>query len=55
MLETTKKDTLYPKTKKKPQQDSRRGAIMIKSNPIPPRWVTQKLENNDTTEVLPQE
>ena len=31
----------------------RRGTIMIKSNPIPVRWVTHNLENNYTTEVLP--
>lgn len=28
---------------------------MISSNPISPRWVTHKLENNYITEVLPQE
>ena len=50
-----KKDTLHPKTKKKPQRDGRRGAIMIKSNPIPAGWVTHKLENNYITEVLPWE
>ena len=33
-LEHTKKDTLHPKTKEKPQWDGRRGAITIKSNPI---------------------
>ena len=38
-----KKDTPHPKTKKKPQQDSRRGTIMIKSNPIPAGWVTTDL------------
>ena len=26
---------------------------MIKSNPIPARWATHKLENNNTNEVLP--
>ena len=31
----------------------KRGAIMIKSNPIPTRWVTHRLENNNTKEVLP--
>ena len=31
------------------------GAIMIKSNPIPAGWATQKLENNYTTEVFPLE
>ena len=37
MLEPTKKDTLYPKTKKKPPKDGRRSTITIKSNPIPTR------------------
>lgn len=41
----SKKGTVHPKTKKKPQQDSRRGTIMIKSNPYPPvgwpiNWTT---------------
>ena len=49
----TERDILYPKTKKKLQQDSRRDAITIKSNPVPSRWATQKLENNNTQEVLP--
>ena len=47
-----RKDTPCPDTKKKPQRDSRRGAIMIKSNPIPTEWVTHRLENNNTKEVL---
>ena len=50
---TKKKDTLRSKTKEKLQQDRRRGTIMIKSNPIPTRWETHKLENNITKEVLP--
>ena len=50
-----KKDTLHPKTKNKPQRDSRRGASAIKSKPIHARWATHKLENNYTTEVIPQE
>ena len=54
-LELTKKDTPHPKTKEKPQWDSRRGAITIKSNPITTGWVTHKLENNYTTEVHPLE
>ena len=45
MLEPTKKKNL--------QGDSRRGAITIKSNPIPVGWVTYKLENNNTKEVFP--
>ena len=53
MLELTKKKyTLYPKTKKL-QQDGRRDIHMMKSNPIPTWWVTCKLENNNTKEVLP--
>jgi len=46
------KDTAHPKTKKKLQQGGRRGAIMIKSNPIPTRWVTCRLKNNNTKEIL---
>ena len=34
--------------KEKLQQDSGRGAITIKSNPIPTKWVTYKLDNNNT-------
>ena len=30
----------------------RRNIIMIKSNPILARWVTHKLENNNTEEIL---
>jgi len=48
-----KKDTLQPKTQKKLQKDGRRGTIMIKSSPIPSRWVIHKLENNNPKEVLP--
>ena len=48
MVEPTKKDILHPK---KPQQESMRGIIMIKSNSKPPKWVTHKLENF-ITEVL---
>ena len=40
-LEHTKKGTPHPKTKEKPQRDGRRGAITIKSNPIPlGGWLT---------------
>ena len=53
MLKPTKKNMLHPKTKKKPQQDSRRGTITIKSNLIPAKRVIHKLENNNTKEVLP--
>ena len=35
-----------PMSKDKKPQDSRRGTITMKSNPIPARWVTHKLENN---------
>ena len=41
-----------PKTKEKPQLDGKSGTITIKSNPILARWVTHKLENNNTKEVL---
>ena len=48
-----KKDTPRPKTKKQPQWDGRRGTITINSNPIPPYgWVTHRLENSNTKEVL---
>ena len=47
-----KKDMAHPKRKKKPQWDGRKGTIMIKSNPIPTSWMTLKLENNNTKEVL---
>ena len=47
-----KKDILHPRTKEKPPQDSRRGTITIKSNSIPVRWATLKLENNNAKEVL---
>ena len=55
MPEPTKKGNLHPKTNKKLQQDGRRGVITIKSNPIHTGWATHKLEDNYTTEVLPQE
>ena len=48
-----KTDTPHPKTKKKPQQDCRKGTIMIKSKSIPARWMTYKLEYNNTKEALP--
>ena len=47
-----KKDTPHSKTKKKLKSDGRKGVIMIKSNPIPATWMTQKLENNNIKEVL---
>ena len=48
-----KKDTLHPKTKRKPQREGRSGAIMINSNPIllrglPTNWkaiMPQKLSH----------
>ena len=52
MLEPTKKDTPYPKTKKKLYWGGRRGAVRIKSNPIPAGWVSHKLENSNIKEVL---
>ena len=48
-----KKDTSGSNTKEKLQQDGRRGAITIKSNLIPARWVIHKLKKNNTKEVLP--
>ena len=48
-----KNDTPHPKTKKKPQQDSRRSTVRIKSNPITTRWVIHRQENNNTEKVLP--
>ena len=42
-----KKATPSRKTKKL-QQDVRRGTTTIKSNPIPTKWVTYKLDNNNT-------
>ena len=47
-----KKDNPHPRTNEKLQQNSRRGTITIKSNAIPARWATQKLEDNKTKEVL---
>ena len=45
-----KKRYSCPKTKEK-LQDSRRGAITIKSNPIPGGWATHRLEKINTKEV----
>ena len=50
-----KKATLHPKTKRRPQWDSRRGTIMINSNLVSTRWATHKLENNYTRDIIPQE
>ena len=44
-----KKDSPCPKTKKQLQRNGRRGAIMIKSNPIHIRQVTHKLYSNTKT------
>ena len=52
-LELAKKDTPHPKTKEKPQWDSRKGAITKKSYLITAGWVTHKLENTYTTEDHP--
>ena len=46
----TKKNTLYTKIKKKPQ-DCRRDTC-VKSNLISTRWMIHKLKNSYTTEVL---
>ena len=48
-----KKDIPHPKTNTKPQPDDRKGAIMIKSNPMPAGWMTHKLENNKAKELIP--
>ena len=45
------KEIPRPKTKKL-QQVGRRDAITIKLNLIPARWVTHRLENNNTKKVL---
>ena len=47
-----KKDTPHPKAKKKLQWDSKQCEITIKSNPLPTRQVTHRLENNKIKEVL---
>ena len=44
---TPKKDSPCPKTKKKLQQDDRRGPITVKSNSISAGWVTHSLESNN--------
>ena len=49
---TPKKDSPCPKTKKKLQQDDRRGTITVKSNSISAVWVTHSLESNNAKEVL---
>ena len=54
-LEPAKKDTPRPKTEKKLQWDSRRGTIMIQSNPITPSWVIHKLEKNYIAEAFKKE
>ena len=48
-----KKDMPCPATKEKPQWNSRRGTIMIKAKPILSRWLTYRLEKNNTKEVDP--
>ena len=48
-----KEDTPCSDTRKNPQWDGRRGTISIKSKLKLPGWVTHKLENNNTKEVLP--
>ena len=53
ILGATRNDTPHPEIKEKPQWNSRRGTIMIKSNPIPTKWVIRKLENSNTKEILP--
>ena len=50
-----KKDILYAKMKKKPQQGGRKGEIAIKSHPIHAEWVIYNPKNNYATDVLLQE
>lgn len=52
MLEPTWKRHPHPKTKKKLREMVGGGIIMIKSDPITTRWVTHRLGNNNTKEVL---
>ena len=52
MLKFIRKRYPHPKTKKKLQWDGRRGTITTKPNLIPSGWVTHRLENNNTKEVL---
>ena len=47
------KFTLPSKKITKPQQDGRRGTIMIRSNSIPTGWVTHKLQSNNTKKNSP--
>ena len=51
-LEPTNKDISSPRTKEKLQGDCRRGTITGKSNSIPARFVSHRLESNKTKEVL---
>ena len=52
---THQKDTSHPKTKEKPQWDSRRGAITIKSNSITAEWVTHNCSPlSDWRTIIPQ-
>ena len=51
---TQKRYSISKHIKKKPR-DGRRGALIIQSNLIPPRWATHRLDNNYITKVLPQE
>ena len=45
MLEPTPKTSLHPKTKQQPRHDSRLPQLLIKSNPVPTRSMTHKLQN----------
>ena len=49
---TPKKDTLHPKTKKKPHWDGLRGCSHDQIKPHTRWWVTHRLENSNTKEVL---
>ena len=52
MLQSAKKDTPYPKAKKKLQRDNRKDTITKISNSIPTGWGTHKLENDNTKNVI---
>ena len=52
MREVPKNDAPHPEKKKKLQQDGRKGTNTIKPNPIPARWVTDRLENSNINSSL---
>ena len=52
-LETHHKKMPQVKDKGESAMGQLKGVITMRSNPIPARWVTHKLENNNTKIVLP--